>query len=80
MLEVFEHENPVRSVAIDPNGHFIFTVSVNAHKWSANGTCLHSYFGHSERVTSIAVANGVVITGSMDGTAKLWDLKYNLEM
>lgn len=76
MLETFVHTSAVVAVAIDPRGHFIFTVDkVNAHKWSANGTCLHSYMGHFDKVTSVAVSNGVVITGSIDGTAKLWDLK-----
>lgn len=42
LLETFIHKHPVVAVAIDALGQFILTADGNAHKWSANGTCLHS--------------------------------------
>jgi len=67
----------LKSVAVSPDGVSVLTIVSQpfAMIWNiASGKCTNSLFGHTDDVSSGEFsANGsLVLTGSYDGTAKLW--------
>jgi WD40 repeat protein len=82
------HNSAVFSVTFSPDGNYVLTGSGDgtAKLWTLNGEEIQSFIGHSSAVFSVAFSPdkafvklggrqlpwNYVLTGSQDGTAKLW--------
>jgi WD domain, G-beta repeat len=85
LLKLRGHTDPVRAVAVTPDGGRIITGSVDrtARVWDANsGAELLMLKGHTDEVSAVAVtADGSrIITGSVDGTARVWNANSGAEL
>jgi WD40 repeat protein len=73
------HSEPVRVVLFSPDSTHLLTVSDSiAYIWNGEGHGKPIIFkGHSEWITSAAfnLEGTRFITGSMDGSARVWDMK-----
>ena len=66
-----------RASMLSPNGRFVFyTTNNDAHIWDNTQDKVYDLKGHSKPVLSLAFCNKSchALTGSEDGTARLWDL------
>lgn len=78
LLHTFEHDAPVRDVAVDPAGEKVLTGDANGNVriWdTATGEQLVDLVGHEARVNQLRFdASGQrALTASLDGTARVWD-------
>ena len=85
LATIVGHEDIVSSVAFGPSGILASGSYDDTIKlWRVHegaGTCLGVLKGHTQAVTSVALASGsgpVLASGSDDGTVKLWDTARRL--
>jgi platelet-activating factor acetylhydrolase IB subunit alpha len=73
------HDNWVNEVAFHPNGRFLLSVSddKSIRVWDLNnGRCYKKMLNaHSHFICSIDMKQKVVVTGSVDNTAKVWNCR-----
>ncbi|MBV8757020.1 MAG: protein kinase [Deltaproteobacteria bacterium] len=69
------HAGPIVAVARSPDGRYVATAGADrlAKLWSATTGAPIATFEQADALTSIAFAGGTLVTGSRDGTARLWD-------
>ncbi len=75
--EPIEHIALVNSVAISSDGKYILSGSANKmYLWDQEQRKrMREFQGHTGRINSIAINEKQVLTGSDDGTLRLWDLE-----
>jgi len=94
VLQVFKgNDGYVSSVAFAPNGKSLLTVSSaisfnmpgsednTACLWDLQGNELQLFKGHEGRINSVAFSpdGKIILTGSWDKTARLWEIKRPLK-
>ena len=69
------HSGPIVAIVRSPDEHLVATAGADrlAKLWSASTGQPLATFEQSDALTSIAFAGGALITGSRDGTSRLWD-------
>jgi WD40 repeat protein len=71
-------QKPVTSVTFSPDGSMLFTATADGavHVWGADaGGAIETLKGHHASVTSLAAGpKGLLVSGSADGTAIVWQL------
>ncbi|KAH9408683.1 hypothetical protein TYRP_010951 [Tyrophagus putrescentiae] len=77
-LKCFQnHRLSVNWLAFSPNSNYLASASDDktVYLWNLNrnNTC-YKFTGHSDAITSVALANSFMISGSKDNTARLWRL------
>ncbi|OCH91393.1 WD40 repeat-like protein [Obba rivulosa] len=76
-LHVLPHSGPVNQVVVSPRGDLIASGSDMVRLWDArNPKCLATFQGHSSSVTSVSFSptGDHLISGSWDGTVRIWDI------
>ncbi len=72
-----QHHEPVRSVAIAPNGKFVVSAAGNeVHVWNPeNGKLIRKLTGHTKPVNCVVVRpdSKAIASGSDDETVRIWD-------
>ncbi|KAF3918912.1 Beta-TrCP [Dactylellina cionopaga] len=72
------HSDYVNDVAIDGTGRWILTASSDeeVRVWdAASGKLYHTFSGHYDVVTAIAVIGTKLVSVSLDATIRIWSLK-----
>lgn len=73
------HDNWVTDIVFHPTGKFLLSVSddKSIRIWDlANGRCYRKMLAaHNHFISSIDIKNKVVVTGSVDNTAKVWSCR-----
>jgi WD40 repeat protein len=75
LRELRGHRDVVRSLSFSPDGNWLVSGSEDAtvRVWDvATGAAAATYEGHKNKVTSIATSFVDIVSGSWDGTVKLW--------
>ena len=69
------HSGPILAIARSTDEHLVATAGADrlAKLWSASTGQPIATFEQSDALTSIAFAGGTLVTGSRDGTSRLWD-------
>lgn len=70
------HQGPIFAVELSADGTELLTTGADglARLWSTeSGTVLHTFRGHRGPVLAGALGHGVIVTGSSDGTVRIWD-------
>jgi WD40 repeat protein len=71
------HDGAIVAVAVAPGGDLVATASPldrDVRLWDASGGVRAVLSGHTRGVTALAfAAGGLLVSGSLDGTARLWD-------
>ena len=79
VLTLVGHDNWVNDLVFHPNGRFLLSVSddKSIRIWDLNnGRCYRKMLmAHDNFITSIDMKQKVVITGSVDYTAKVWSCR-----
>jgi platelet-activating factor acetylhydrolase IB subunit alpha len=79
VLTLVGHDNWVTDLVFHPSGKFLLSVSddKSIRVWDlANGRCYRKLMGaHNHFISSIDMKNKVVVTGSVDNTAKVWSCR-----
>jgi platelet-activating factor acetylhydrolase IB subunit alpha len=79
VLTLVGHDNWVNDLVFHPNGRFLLSVSddKSIRIWDlTNGRCYKKMLmAHDNFITSIDMKQKVVITGSVDYTAKVWSCR-----
>lgn len=73
-----ESEAPVRAAAFLPDNVTLLTAGDDRrlHAWSAeNGAAFANCSGHTKAVLALSIGAGLAASLSVDGTAKVWDLR-----
>ncbi len=76
------HEKPVQSITFSPDGSLLATVCESeVIVWNSINVSEQCRISHEERVTSVAFTHteNLLVTGSMDGTARLWETSLATE-
>lgn len=88
IIHVLEHDGSINDITFSPDGKYVLAGCTNnkAYLWNSSGKKLREYSGHKETigflditkkkygVSSVSFSSDgqLVLTGSQDGTAKLW--------
>jgi len=75
LRELRGHRDVVRSLSFSPDGNWLVSGSEDAtvRVWDvATGAAAATYEGHENKVTSVATSFVDIVSGSWDGTIKLW--------
>ncbi|KAG9390876.1 Protein tyrosine kinase [Carpediemonas membranifera] len=68
-------------VSDKPNSEVDALLAVWNATVASEGECIHTLSGHTQTVTSVAVlSDSTMVTGSTDGTARLWDTAGECKM
>jgi WD40 repeat protein len=73
---LLKHEGAVETVAFGPDGHTLLTCDgLSAQIWDVDSGKLVTRLKHSDSVRSVAFSpdGSVAATGSLDGTARVWE-------
>lgn len=74
-LPVGERDTEVYALLLHQNRLYVGVGNGNIEVWDLAGPSkIGTADGHSERVTSLAVADGKLYSGAYDGTVRAWDL------
>jgi WD40 repeat protein len=74
--ELTWHDSFVYSVATGPDGFFSCGKDRKIFQMDADGNPVGEFEGHENTVNCVKVLDANhIITGSWDGTAKIWDLE-----
>ena len=79
VVQEFKDTTPIFSVAFSPDGETVLTSSNKAARlWNVRtGKPIQTFTGHTKIILSAAFnpKGGTILTGSSDGTAKIWDIQ-----
>jgi WD40 repeat protein len=75
LLAVLRHEDAVGRVGFSPDGNYVATASAGLGRvWRTSDGVEVSRLLHDETVSSIVFGAGRLASGSIDGTARLWQI------